>query len=184
MSYNFVNDLIRVMKKNITFLLTLYKPTDKQLKYWSEKSKLLVNMGFDFFVLIDNPKLSISGFDHATGIVKNKKNRGKFKTVYKFVKTGKIKTSHFKVVDPDDGIIEYFLKDFNVESTDGILLMQNRIRTIDNLDKLYRRHSFGNSWTILPVRYLYNDNYLPKLNRMKNWLEDQLLGVISQINGY
>lgn len=169
------------MKKNLAFLLTLYKPTKDDLDYWSNIANELVFIGYEFFVLLDNPEIKgliDNKFD--VKVFCNNENKGKFKTVYDFVKTGLIKTSHFKTIDPDDRFDFEQLKDFEIKPDweDSILNLECNYNKAGIITKT-RRNNFGSSYTIIPTKSILVDNMYEEDYGVLNWIEDQFLGIIS-----
>ncbi len=171
------------MKENgITLILTLYNPTIKQIEYWKKVKEELSRINKEIYFLNDNPSLKYN--DENEYFVNNKVNKGKFRTVYDFVKTGRIKTKHFKVCDPDDKIdLDSFLENYN-NPVEGVTYIMNKKKMKpDGSFTLEEINSLATCSTILDTISIETDEFLRGDMFVKNWIEDQILGVISYING-
>lgn len=160
--------------KTLSIILTLYKPKESELIYWSNFYKNRKDI--DFYILVDNPNLDVSGYFESKDIFNNEKNIGKFSTILNFIGKNLIKSTHFKSVDPDDYIIEsrlnellkmdldentiYSLGFFSIEKSHLIfsadndkfsLFLENNSRKINN-------NAFGNPSTILATKPLQHVN--------------------------
>ncbi len=171
-------------RDGITLLLTMFDPADNDIKYWSSFSSYINNKeGIEIFILVDNPDLKIDRHFKKTKIFKNDKNKGKFNTVYDFIKKDLIKTKHIKVCDPDDRIKEEILfKSLNDYPNNDIYIMK-QIIIRDNKETENEVYSLPNCSTILPVEHILKDKLITKKENVKNWLEDQILGAICYSNG-
>ncbi len=172
------------MERNLLFILTLYNPKEEELDYWKTTRDAINNMGFDFYVLLDNPSIESKIKDKLgeENLFVNKENLGKFETIYNFIQNNNFKETHFKVLDPDDKINLESLKDFYVK-LEGIILLKHRYMS-DEGEIIKEMNSLGTSWTILPIKEIKEDKlYLESEFKIRNWIEDQILGIIAYLNG-
>lgn len=182
--------------KNITLIITLYKPREFEINYWSKfyddfRHELQIH-----FIWDGEPSFSIPNSNNEDVFI-NKKNQGKFRTIYNHIKNGHVKTPYFKVVDPDDFISMKSLKEFKFPEEDDFILITNTIRTNSwmpykqneietlvsefNSSKQNRFDTFGNSYTILPTKCIKSDNKFSDIRIDTD--DDQLLGYIALNNG-
>ncbi len=169
-------------QKGITLILTLYKPTKSQILYWRETISYLKEKGIDSIVLNDNPTLEVEFPD--CKVINNKINKGKFKTVYDFVKTKSINTTHFKVCDPDDKLeTAPLLEESNYYKNGTTYVMRKKKINLFGEVSYEEVFSLPNCSTVLDTESIENDIYFKEEMFAKNWIEDQLLGMISYANG-
>lgn len=117
-------------------------------------SKNLINEGFEFIALIDenikdNRYVGFFGSNH---VYFNENNCGKLKSIYNFLKIGRLKTTHIKVCDPDDRIDFEVLRnhDHDYDENNIYLLMFRTIDKISKQSKTYKPRSFPTASTIMP----------------------------------
>lgn len=190
------------MKKGVTLLLTLHKPKSHELLYWSKKMiEVKKYKNIEMKVLVDNPDLDWSWLFGEQNVFVNVENLGKFATVYNFIKSGRVETTHFKTVDPDDFVFLDRLSSSigDISSENNIYLFNSRkVRShsekeaaelqckdwkhLFDMSTTYKYMTFGTSWTILPTKPILNDTYYEKSMDVRNWMEDQMLGLIALSN--
>ncbi len=172
-----------IKNNSLSILMSIYEPTLEDVERWRGYSFELEKLGIDFHLVIDNPQYGeIGAFSKKTKIYKNKSNLGKFESLFNLVKSGKVKTSHFKIADPDDEINIEALEKVSLFE-DSIILMENHRKNQQFFEKK-SMWSFGTSWTILPTWMIQNDKYYESSKtKTKSWIEDQVFGVLAQLNG-
>ncbi len=179
--------------ENLTLLITFYKPKDREIKYWIkfyDKYREKIKIHF----IIDNPNLDIEKFKlkvDSKDLFIQKKNNGKFLSIYNHIKNGNVNTKYFKTVDPDDLISFRKMKQIELDMSDDFIHSFNSIRVSEKLfDLIPKRiiflflpffkkrklNSFGTSWTILPTNPIFK--YSGEVWRI-NVNEDQILGKIA-----
>lgn len=184
------------MKKRLTLILSFYKPKKNNLEYWTKiYNKLNVTFSdVDIFFLIDGTNIQFEGIENDDHIFFFKENQGKFKCIYNFIKMGLIKSSHFKICDPDDYISLKNLRKFKSRDINAIYrftftpfsegpqtIEDSLITNLINEKKNKQYDSFGTSWTILPTAPVFNDHYYSQ-NKIY-YHDDQLFGYLCYANG-
>ncbi len=180
--------------KKLTLLITLYKPTDTEKKYWFSfylKNRKKIKI----FFLVDGTKIEFNKKISEDDIFIGKVNKGKFRMVYDFIKDGNVTTPYFKIVDPDDYIYLNNIKDKYFGTGNDILFHPifrgkeiNKNHNIKIKYKLlttrkkYWTSNFGNSYTIYPTKFIEDDKIFNK-----DWEvpihDDQVLGFLCLGNG-
>ncbi len=182
------------MKRNdLTLLLTFYKINIKEIKRWIEfynsYSKFInIHFLFDGVEKVPNILNQINEEDKFL----NKENVGKLRMIYNHVKNGSVKTEYFKAIDPDDYISFSHLSKLIIPSGFGIvsfshvsiskikLIFKKDVEKLIDKTKIKKSNSFGNSFTIINTKQIYNDSFFLNTNIRIN--DDQILGLISYLN--
>lgn len=180
------------MVDNITFLVPFYNPTDSQIKNW-ENFNFLYSKVINIHFLFDGVDIDFCKNQSQKNIYHFGENKGKFKMIYNHIKSGKVKTSHFKIVEPDDYIsIKLFdefpeLKDIeicifkSVVTNDSIPFDQISITNYLKKSHSISQSSFGNAWTLFPTLPILKDKYYS--GKRINFSDDQLFSYILLANG-
>lgn len=170
-------------KKGVTILLTVFKITEEQFSYWNELGQKLSKTNNSIFILNDNPRSTLTWSENIR-VLHNKVNKGKFKTVLDFVRKGLVQTTHIKVCDPDDTIdYDSFMTNSKNYIAGNTYVMKKKIITRNNQVRYEEVFSLPTCSTILDTLSIQNDHYFNDEMFAKNWIEDQLLGALSYING-
>lgn len=139
------------MKRQLTILLTLFKPTNEEIKYWKEAYLELKKIGYSVHFLSDNPKLEYKNFSFLdeSDWFPSSNNKGKFWVVFNHVDSGQVRTKYFKTADPDDYISINKLNeiDFNLFNNE---ILRTKYFKINN-DKFSNQNDIENSIDILPI---------------------------------
>jgi hypothetical protein len=157
--------------KRITILLTLYKATEKDIKYWLSIKEDIKKLS-DFVVVVDGvDKISnelINEYSKfGADVVYLKNNLGKAGAVIEGSR--KIKTDHFKSVDPDDRIDLKNLKKFTAEYS-----------AVD-LKGIHIVNSWFTKFLFLKIKKSYkNSDFIMS----KNWSSIYPTKEISEINNF
>lgn len=184
-------------KNNITLILTIYKQEIDELTFWIN-SYIKYGNKFEFVFLIDNPEYKhlkyLRSIIRSDDIFVNKKNVGKFMSIYSFLKLNNQRTSHVKICDPDDFISFSLFKKIS-KLDDNTIYIMNR-STVSNGYKDFNEKSikktiankstkpdfsFANHITILPVKNIKTDDKYVDNYRI-NYSDDKLLGNIAFVN--
>lgn len=186
-------------KCKITLLVTVFKPTPKECKFWAN---IYNNWKGDTFFLIDNPSFDISKLlsfgVQKEDVFENKENVGKLKTILNFLKKNIIKTTHFKICDPDD-----FISLEDLEKAESLIkikwknelinfrgssIVKSRIRNSQKfVSKYIQKHSYTNTKNmanhqmILPVLPYTDFNY--EFTKRVNSTDDKILALIALLKG-
>lgn len=185
--------------ENITLLITIFDANicdlSKWIKFYRENRKIV-----DIFFLLDNPtyeyKTLLENCVENKNLFINKANIGKFSTVLNFICDNNIKTSHFKIVDPDDCVsmrrletIDNQLRDPNtIYLLNSTITKKNQIFRDKDITKLIDKKqkkvslTFANRWTIYPTNILLKQKIYRDKERI-NSSDDKLLGYISLFSG-
>lgn len=184
---------------DLTLLVTLYQPTKNEVEYWNDIYEKIEGLGVKINFLIDNPDFKISNFKNIPKnlFFSNARNLGKFRTVYNHIKSGKVNTKYFKVVDPDDYISLTELKKLQLSSEGRFIYKMNVVREekisgilqkdVEYIVRSFRKKepikldNFGNSYTILPTLMIFKDKYYKDFNIKTS--DDQYLGFLAYVNG-
>lgn len=174
--------------KNVTLILTIYKSKEEDLIYWSEAFKFIKKFDYSFFVIIDEESRDdryLNYFD-IDNLYWNDKNLGKFGSVYSFLKRAAINTSHIKICDPDDRLdLELFLSKDSDTSLKWDMIYLMKVKSFskrNNLMKIRDPISIPNASAILPWKLIKSDKFYKTDYPVRNWLEDQIIGLICTIN--
>lgn len=187
------------MERQLTILLTLFKPSDEENKYWKEAYLELKKAGYSVHFLSDNPKLEYKNFSflNKNDWFPSLKNKGKFWLVFNHVDSGQVKTKYFKTVDPDDYISINKLNEIDFNSFDNEILRTKYFKIKDN--QFSNQKDIENSIDILPIgsrsTYSTPTTILPTSGIFKrknkffneeiylNLFEDQILALLCFLEG-
>lgn len=184
-------------KNNITFLITIFNPKNTEIDYIKFLYKKLKDNKIDVHLLIDFPDFNLEKlkFAEEKDVFLNKINEGKLNIVYKHIKLGNVKTSHFKTFDPDDYISINRLLNFSAPNYYGMIRMKaclsnnGDILTQEEVEKhfIYKNiintKTHGTSSMILPTDGILIDKFYSPLG-IVNMAEDQILANICYCNGF
>lgn len=191
-------------------LLTLFKPTEKELNYWINIYNKWNSKEPRVYFLIDGTDISLKGIINEDYVYKSEENLGKMNLVYRFIKNTELECTHIKICDPDDYISINAIKEIEEEmdtkvncNDDLIFFKLSNLEMKKQLDRekgeeIYcgadldsilkdsismRKHSrnFANSWTIFPYRPLKEDKLFSQ--KRIDFADDQILGFICLANG-
>lgn len=184
----------------ISLIFPLFSPTLVEVNYIEKLYKKFRDK-INIYILIDGADISLEKFVDPNDIFISKKNVGKFNSIYNFVKSGNLKTPFIKICDPDDFIninllLKYDFSSFShddiifhagIRTTDAALKKKYSIKKIDKIgksiiskSKVTEYKTFGNSWTIFPVRPLLQNNFYVYPDIRIH--DDQVLGYICIAN--
>lgn len=184
---------------NLTLLVTIFKPSKNEIEYWNNIYYRIKDIGININFLIDNPDFNILNLNKISksDIFKNASNIGKFKTVYRHIKSGNVETTYFKIVDPDDYVSLKELENIDLNNNDNYIYRMNVVRmpnisgisqnNVESIVAASRKKeavkfkNFGNSYTILPTLMIFNDNYYNNYDIKTS--DDQYLGFLAYVNG-
>lgn len=182
--------------KYLTLVITLFNPRDFEIDYWTNFYKKYTNE-INIHFIWDGENTKELNLINKNDIFYNKKNLGKFRTIYNHIKTGEVKTPYFKVVDPDDYISIEWIRKFKFPRKNNKILLTNSIRISQwmpllqfevedyvwekNLYKKVRFNTYGNNYTILPTGKIQDDTFFSGIRIDSE--DDQLLGYIALVNG-
>lgn len=175
--------------KGIDIVLTLYKPTKRELKYWSNVQKTIHKKSDSkVYVLVDGTNLNLGGF-HEEYTYKSDYNVGKLRLVNDFIRKDIIKKTHFKIFDPDDYIDIANFRGIKIknEHIGNIILTPyimnkkgNKIFSESNI--FYTKRNFPNNITILPTDNTKDSDKFWNEIRI-DFADDQILAFIAISNG-
>lgn len=157
---------------NLTLIYTVYEPTKKEIKTIEKNIKNNQNIK----VLVDGNKNIKFNDSVNNNIIYFEENKGKFKMVYDFIKSGGIETEYFKIVDPDDIIIFKNLPS-NIESGFDIVKFPQVVKVRKEIRKWGLSETWPNHSTILSTKSILNDHIYD--GRRINTSDDQLLGLLA-----
>lgn len=185
--------------KNITFLITVYDASLGDITRWIEFYKKN-NSSIDVYFLLDNPnyqyRILLEEYISKEYLHINEENIGKFRTIMNFISMDIIKTSHFKVIDPDDYVSVILLENIDKQliNEKSIYLLNSTItrrKHWENEQSVFEfinkkqvdiSTTFANRWTIYPTSILKDQKVYSKNNRIDS-SDDKLLGYICIFSG-
>lgn len=187
------------LEVGITLILTVFNPKITEIKYWVSVYKKTKN---NFLFIIDNPEFNINLLTkrgvNKKAIYSNKKNEGKLASILNLLSKNIIKTTHFKICDPDDYISTLKFRDTEADicldwcddliNFKGCMIRSDK----EKIDRFtIRRHlaqksykdlgNFSNHHIILPTSKFINFNY--EFKRRINSTDDKILSLISLLEG-
>lgn len=195
------------MKKDIAIILTLFENEDYDhyLNYWSSKISKIRLLGYEVIIINDNPNADFSAYFNLE-IYNNKKNLGKFLSIYDYIRSNTLTSNYFFSCDPDDllsidslerinsqivqqnesyDVISLDSFKFDIEHRDKIINLVEEDNYHGNIPINDKRLYFTNWTTILNVNSIKNDKiYNAEVMKIKTLCEDLILGLIAYNKNY